>query len=102
VAARDPGGSLRLRAGDRSGNLESVGAQIAIGDLDEDGIAEVITTAEEGEDAITIWSWRGRELVPRLKIPAPAPVRTLAVCPADDSGLRPLVAVVGGEVWVVR
>jgi hypothetical protein len=102
VAARDPAGSLRLRAGDRSGSLESVGAQIAIGDLDEDGIAEVITTAEEGEDAITIWSWRGRELVPRLKIPAPAPVRTLAMCPAEDSGLRPLVAVVAGEVWVVR
>jgi hypothetical protein len=102
VAARDPGGSLRLRVGDRTGTLESVGAQIALGDLDEDGIPEVVTTADEGEDAITIWSWRGQELVPRLKIPAPASVRTLAVCPADDSGLRRLIAIVAGEVWVVR
>jgi hypothetical protein len=102
LAARDPSGSLRFRIGDQNGALEAVGAQIAVADLDEDGVAELITTTDAGEDAITISSWRERALVPRLKIPAPSPVRALAVCPPEDAGLRPLVAVVGGEVWIVR
>jgi hypothetical protein len=103
-AARDPDGHLRLRAGDQSekGTSELVGAQLAMGDLDEDGIDEVITTTESGDDVITVSSWRGHDLVPRMKIPAPFPVRALAVCPAGETGTRPVVAVVGGEVWVVR
>jgi hypothetical protein len=102
LAARDPSGSLRFRVGDQNAALDAAGAQVAVGDLDEDGIAEVITTAEAGDDAITISSWRGHELVPRLKIPASSPVRALAVCPSEDAGLRPLVAVVAEEVWIVR
>jgi hypothetical protein len=104
VATRDPDGRLRLRAGDQDEKiaLELVGSQLAIGDLDEDGEAEVVTTSESGDDGITIWSWRGHDLVRRLRIPAPLAVRALAVCPAGDAGRRPLVAVVGEEVWVVR
>jgi hypothetical protein len=104
VAARDPEGHLRLRAGDQEekGEGERVGSQLAIGDLDEDGVAEVVTTTESGEEFLTISSWRGHDLVPRFKIAAPLPVRALAMCPRGDQGPRPVVAVVGGEVWVVR
>ncbi len=102
VAARAPDGALHLRSGDDAGTLEGVGADVALGDLDEDGVAEVVTTAGSGEDAITISSWRGRELAPRVRIPAPARVKALSICPAEDSGVRALVAVVGSEVWIVR
>lgn len=102
VAARDPSGSLHLRAGEDTATLDGVGSQVALGDLDEDGIAEVVTTAGSGDDAIVISSWRGRELAPRMRIAAPAGVRALSVCPAEDAGVRALVAVVGSEAWIVR
>ncbi len=112
VAAREPSGALRLRIGEKEERLGIVGAQVAVGDLDEDGVAEVATSMESGSgipggspatpDGIAIASWRGNELVPRVRIPAPAPVRALAICPPDDGGPIPLVAVVAGEVWVVR
>jgi len=114
VAAREPSGMLRLRLGDKEEGVGPAGAQVAVGDLDEDGIAEVASTTESSpagpggtsapatSDAITIASFRKGELVPRLRIPAPAAVRALALCPPDDGGPSPLVAVVAGEVWVVR
>jgi hypothetical protein len=102
VAVREPSGALRLRAGDKDDNLGSAGAQLVIGDLDEDGVPEVVTSAESGADGITIASLRGDELVPRMRIPAPAGVRALAVCPPEDAGPSAVVAVVAGEVWVVR
>jgi hypothetical protein len=107
VAARDPDGRLHLRVGDQEEAgavraLDHVGAQIALDDLDEDGVAELVTTSDSGDDSITIWSWRGHELKSRLKIAAPSPVRALGVCPSGEKGLRPLVAVVGDEVWLVR
>jgi hypothetical protein len=107
VATRDTEGRLHLRAGEKDETsmtraVEHVGAQIAMDDLDEDGLAEVVTTNEAGDDSITIWSWRGHELTPRLKIPTTQPVRALAVCPSGESGPRPLVAIVGDEVWLVH
>jgi hypothetical protein len=102
VAARDPSGALHLRAGEESATVDGAGSQVALGDLDEDGVAEVVTTAGSGEDAILISSWRGRELAPRMRIAAPAGVKALSVCPAEDAGVRALVAVVGSEVWIVR
>jgi hypothetical protein len=37
-----------------------------------------------------------------MRIAAPGGVKALSVCPAEDAGVRALVAVVGSEVWVVR
>jgi hypothetical protein len=102
IAAREPSGALRLRVGEPAESLGSVGAQVAMGDFDQDGIAEVATTTESGADGITIASLRGNELVPRVRIPAPTAVHALAVCPPEDAGPSRLVAVVGAEVWVVR
>jgi len=102
VASRDSNGMLRVRAGEESVTLEGVGAQVALGDLDEDGVVEVVSTTGSGEDGMVISSWRGRELAPRTRISAPGGVRALSVCPAEDAGVRALVAVVGSEVWIVR
>jgi hypothetical protein len=100
--AREPGGKLRLRLGDAVHTLDGVGAQVALGDLDEDGVPEVITTADTGDDAVEVSTWRGAELRPRVRYPAPAGVRALCVCPPEQRGVPALVAVVGGEVWVAR
>jgi hypothetical protein len=82
--------------------MEGVGAQVAVGDLDEDGVAEIVTTRSTGEDSIQIASWTGADPVVRRALPAPGGVRALAVCPAEERGVNALVAVVGDEVWIVR
>jgi hypothetical protein len=102
VAARDPAGTLHVKVDSSEVTVEGAGAQIALGDLDQDGALEVVTTSDQGEDAIVVSSFRGGELRQRLRLPAPAGVRALAVCPAEDRGVPALVAVVGPEVWIVR
>ncbi|WP_394823687.1 hypothetical protein [Pendulispora albinea] len=105
VAAREPGGKLRLRldAGEIR-TVETVGAQLAVGDLDLDGGAEIATSSDGPDDALQVLSWAGdgSEPVVRKKIPAPGGVRALAICPPEVRGVPALVAVVGPEVWVVR
>jgi hypothetical protein len=105
VAAREPSGTLHVKV-DGSPPVEvtvdGVGAQVVLADLDQDGVLEVVTTADAGEDAIVISSLRGGELRQRVRFTTPGSVRALAVCPAEERGVPALVAVVGGEVWVVR
>ncbi len=153
VAVREPSGRLRLKAGDTLGLAEGTfGAQLAVGDLDQDGVPEIATSADvpsggaqgaRADDAVDIatWSWAspvsgsvpgvasapggpsasaapgssvppgasdgpgtpvGADLRSRLHLAAPGGVRALAMCPPGDHGAPALVAVVGGEVWIVR
>jgi hypothetical protein len=103
VAVREPSGKLRLKLGDATrGPDTSIGVPLAVGDLDQDGVAEIVTTVDNGEDAITVSSWNGGDLKPRLRLPAAAGVRALAVCPPEERAAPALVAVVGNEVWLVR
>jgi hypothetical protein len=73
-----------------------------VGDLDQDGFPEVVTTTDAAEDAIVVATLKNGELRPRLRLPAPLGVRSLAICGAEEKGVPALIAVVGGEVWVVR
>jgi len=105
VAAREPGGKLRLRldGGEvRTGDI--VGAQLAVGDLDLDGASEIVTSGVEADDVLQVLSWAGdgNDPVVRKKIPAPGGVRALTICPPEARGVPALVAIVGPEVWVVR
>ncbi|MCL2779428.1 MAG: hypothetical protein FWD73_15650 [Polyangiaceae bacterium] len=120
AATREPSGKLRVRqimqdtsdpASANAGNavnsstMEDMGAQIAVADLDLDGIAEVVTTTNSmGDDAITVSSlnFDRSVLVPRLHFAAKDGVRALGVCPPEERGVPALVAVVGSEVWLVR
>jgi hypothetical protein len=151
VAVREPSGRLRLKAGDTFGLGDGTfGAQLAVGDLDQDGVPEIATSADvlaggaqgaRAEDAIDVATWsRGStaagsaagapsgpspaggaagatgwpgasegpgappeaELRGRFHLAAPGGVRALAMCPPGDHGAPALVAVVGGEVWIVR
>jgi hypothetical protein len=105
VAAREPGGKLRVRFGEDAAQtrfIDGVGAQIAVADLDQDGVPEFATTQESGPDELSVVSWAGKDLRARLRIPAPLGVRALAVCPAEEKAVPALVAVVGPEVWIIR
>jgi hypothetical protein len=101
--AREPSGKLDVRFGEATRAIDGVGAQVALADLDQDGSPEIVTSALDGDDAITVWSWDGatdpRE---RLRLPAPGGVRALCTCPPEAGGSPALVAVVDGEVWIVR
>lgn len=133
VAVREPSGRLRIRRGD--GVLVpdgTFGAQLAVADLDQDGVPELAVTADSASGTSPALPWRGRNedgtspappgrgrneddlivimsLDPgaseprvRLRVPAPAGVRALAMCPPQQDAAPALAAVVGGELWLVR
>ena len=108
VAAREPGGKIRLRRGDASGKsletpIEPTGAQVVLADLDLDGIPEIAFSSDSNEpDALVVWSWRPNGLAQRLRFPTKESVRAIGTCPPEEKGLPALVAVVGSEVWLVR
>ncbi len=106
VVVREPSGKLRLRWGDASPFTPegTVGAQLAVCDLDQDGSPEVAAGSDAADDAVDIWTVAPDASVmrPRVHLAAPGGVRALAVCPPEEHGQPTLVAVVGGEVWLVR
>jgi hypothetical protein len=105
VAVREPNGKLRVRRGGEKGQeivVERAGAQIALADLDLDGVPEIVSTADSGEDFLFVQSWDKDKPRPRLKLAAKEGVRAVAACPPEERGVPSLVAVVGSEVWVVR
>lgn len=109
VAAREPSGKLRIRWGEPGAakaaelTVDATGAQIALADLDLDGAPELITTELGDTDALVISSVTAKgAVVPRLRFPAKEGVRAVGVCPPEERGAPAVVAVVGGEVWLVR
>jgi hypothetical protein len=102
-ADREPGGKLRIRYGDQSLAVEGAGAQLAVGDLDLDGIPEIVTTNDGAvDDVILVSSWTPQGLRQRARIVALQGVRAIGVCPPEERGVPALVAVVGGELWLWR
>jgi hypothetical protein len=105
VAVREPSGRVKVKLGDEASGLQGpFGAQIAVGDLDQDGSPEIVTTAGDHGDAIDLQTIATGRAVPqnRLHLPTAEPVRALAVCPPGEHGAPALAAVVGREVWLVR
>ena len=102
VAAREPTGKLRVVRGEQSVAIEGAGAELALGDLDQDGIVEIVTSSDGNDDALHVQSWDGTTLRTRLRFPAPGGVRAVTVCPPEAHGAPFIAAVVGNEVWLVR
>jgi hypothetical protein len=115
-AGRDHGGlELHDDAGHRSA-VENVGAQLAIGDLDQDGEPEILASLDTPsplDDAVVVRSWLRGQSIPLgagpsarlhevLRLPAPAGVHAIAVCPPDGPGAAPFVVATADELWVVR
>lgn len=114
VAAREPGGKLRLRRGDVTQVLENVGAQMLLADLDLDGEPEIVFSQDTGDDALTVLTWTKSGFQQRLRVPAPTGIRAVAACPPEERGVPALALAVGAtfsadpakpglpEVWLVR
>ena len=103
TVTRDAGTTRVRRSGDERILFDGAGAQLAFGDLDLDGLPEIVSSTDVADDVLRIQTLADDgTLRERLKVPAPAGVRALAVCPPEENGAQALVAIVGGEVWLVR
>jgi hypothetical protein len=110
-------GALEVRddAGHKTA-AESVGAQLAIGDIDQDGEPEILASLDTPnplDDAVVVRSWSRSLAIPMgagpsarlrevMRLPAPAGVHALAVCPPDGPGASSFVVATADELWVVR
>lgn len=112
VASRDDRGSTSVRddAGHRVA-IEGLGAQLAVGDLDQDGDPEILgglDVASARGDAVVVRSWSralsGDAARPKetLRLPAAAGVQAIGVCPPDGPARAPFVVATADEIWVVR
>ncbi len=103
TVAREPNSKLHVRVGDRPDKtIDGVGAQVALGDLDQDGVPELAWSADTDADVLTISSLDPGGARERLHFAAPDGIRALCMCPPEDRGAPALVAIVGAEVWLVR
>lgn len=88
--------------------IASGGAQLAVGDLNQDGVPEVLTSldVEPGKpDAVVIYSWdRAGKAAPKeqLRIPIASGVHALAVCPPTSAGRAPFVIASTDEIVVAE
>jgi len=89
----------------RRTEVPDVGAQVALGDLDGDGVLEVISgraSLDPRADSLRVDSWEpsGR-LVRRYELPL-TDIQAIAVCPWSGAGLAPLAVAAGDQLWVLR
>lgn len=83
-----------------------VGAQIAIGDLDQDGAPELVSALDVGArrlDAIEVRSLGAGRAQLRYRLPVRTGVDAVAVCPPDaGTAVAATVVATKGELWVLR
>jgi hypothetical protein len=102
VALRDEG-TLVVRSASGAQRLLRAGAQLAIADLDQDGLAEVATTVDtlgakfDAVDVRTLGA--DGKLTKRYRVRVPTGVEALAACPADGRGVASLLVATKGELW---
>jgi hypothetical protein len=99
--------ALSLRLGDgRPLLLGGSGAQIAVGDLDQDGALDVASSRDvlsPGKDAVQLRSLQSDGRVERrFELAVPGGVSALAVCPPDGPGRAALLVATGNELWELR
>jgi hypothetical protein len=83
----------------------SVGAQLALGDADGDGAAELaysLDTLEGSQDRLKLVTLTGGQPTPRFDLAAPS-IGAIAICQRSEGpGMAPIVLASGDELWVLR
>jgi len=106
-ARRRKDGKLELELGERRLELpDTVGAQLALGDLDGDGQTELLTsvdTLDPATDALSVRTLSADgKVTPAFRIDVPGGIRALAVCPSEGAALTPVVLATSDALWVLR
>jgi hypothetical protein len=87
-------------------NVPNVGAQLAVGDLDEDGQPEIVTSSpslDRHADQVVVRTVTDNgQLRERLRLPVPSGIDAIAVCPGDGRAMAPLALATGDGIWVIR
>jgi hypothetical protein len=107
-ASRRSNGQLELEFAGRRVPVPNatVGAQLALGDLDGDGKPELLTTLDTSDpshDALVVRTLSDDgALLEAFRVDVPSGVRSLAICPHEGSALAPIVLGTGDGLWVAR
>lgn len=91
--------------GTLTSTLQGVGAQLSLGDLDGDGIAELVSsrdTRDPKSDEVVVTSVEPSKLRERFRLPVPSGVQALAVCPGRADRMAPIVLFAGDGLWVIE
>ncbi|MES1179441.1 MAG: hypothetical protein ABUL62_34310 [Myxococcales bacterium] len=86
--------------------VPNVGAQLTVGDLDEDGLPEIVTSSpslDRRADQLVVRTLTDNgQLRERIRIPVPTGIDALAICPGDGRAMAPLALATGDGIWVIR
>jgi hypothetical protein len=87
--------------------LPTAGAQLAVGDLDQDGLPEILTSLDVPRgttDAVVLYTWDRTRKAPveKLRMPVAAGVQALAVCPPDGAGRAPFLVGTPAEILFAK
>ena len=86
--------------------VPNVGAQMAVGDLDEDGLPEIVSSSaslDRRADQLLVRTLTDNgQLRERLRIPVPSGIDALAICPSDGRAMAPLALATGDGIWLIR
>lgn len=87
-------------------SLPNSGAQLAVSDLDEDGSAEIVTSAptlDRSADRLVVRTLtENGQLRERFHVPVPTGIDAVAICPSDGRTMAPIVLASGESLWVIR
>lgn len=100
-------GGLTVQMGAQSWTLPGCGSQIALDDLNHDGVLEVITTSgtlQRGDDHVSVYSLLRSKHDPELiwQVPVAAGVDALAVCPPEPDTQSAIVIASNNYVGVLQ
>ncbi len=87
-------------------SIPNVGAQLAVGDLDEDGLPEIVSSSpslDRRADQLVVRTLSDNgQLRERLRISVPSGIDALAICPGDGRAMAPLALATGDGIWVIQ
>ncbi len=106
-AGREDGG---LEVFDDAGHhvtIPHVGAQLAVGDIDQDGVPEIFTSLDVASglvDALVVYSWPRTEAKAHeiVRMPLAAGVHAIATCPPESAKRAPFLVATSDEIVVLR